>query len=214
MPSAAGPPTHRRRASGRATMAMPGQRGNQARDDVARPEEEEADPFQEQEERSRVRDRRTGYRRLAPEEGPGVIGPRRFVRAECPAVEVQQTQRHGDDEGGSPAERLPGRRSDERDHPVEDARQRGISRRDTRRDPVALPVCGLSLPRPDFLRRDPSVRHPSWLFPCLWSCLNTGSGCRGERDRSGCRGCSCRSRCGPADRGTSPAGRVPAVLPP
>ena len=32
--------------------------------------------------------------------------------------------------------------------------------------PVALPARALSLPRPDLSRRDPSVRHPSWL-----SCL-------------------------------------------
>ncbi len=164
MPSAAGPPTHRRSASGRATMASPSQRGNEARDDVARAKEEEADPFQEKEERSSVRDRLAGDRRLAPEENPGVIGPRRLVRVECPAVEAQETQRRGDRQGDGPAERLPGGRSDETGSP---GRGRSGARRsagvDTRRGPVSR--AGLA-PSASRVRISPGViprvRHPSW----------------------------------------------------
>ena len=64
------------------------QGGDDARDDVARSEEKESDPFQQEEKRPGVRDLVAGDRRLALKESPGVIGSRRFVRVEGPTVEA------------------------------------------------------------------------------------------------------------------------------
>ena len=121
MPSAAGLPTQRRSASGRATMASPARAGTMRAVTSVTPKRKNDGGLQQQEERANIRRRLAGERRLAAEEDPGVVGARRLAGVERPLVEPHQAQGEGNDKDGDPTQGLPGAGGAERDYAVQRA---------------------------------------------------------------------------------------------